>query len=63
MRLVAWAAWASLLAVRPGGAEPVAVAPAAPKPTLDGDLVEWGAPERIGLVPGGKRVGVRGAFT
>ena len=63
MRLVAWAAWASLLAVRPGGAEPVAVAPAAPKPTLDGVLVEWGAPERIGLVPGGKRVGVRGAFT
>ena len=63
MRLVAWAAWASLLAVRPGGAEPVAVVPAASKPTLDGILVEWGAPERIGLVPGGERVGVRGAFT
>ena len=63
MRLVAWAAWASLLAVRPGGAEPVTVAPAASKPTLDGILVEWGAPERIGLVPGGERVGVRGAFT
>ena len=63
MRLVAWAAWASLLAVRPGGAEPVAVVPAASKPALDGILVEWGAPERIGLVPGGKRVGVRGAFT
>ena len=63
MRLVAWAAWASLLAVRPGDAEPVAVVPAASKPTLDGILVEWGAPERIGLVPGGERVGVRGAFT
>ena len=63
MRLVAWAAWAGLLAVRPGGAEPVAVIPAAPKPTLDGILIEWGAPERIGLVPGGERVGVRGAFT
>ena len=63
MRLVAWATWAGLLAVRPGGAEPVAVIPAAPKPTLDGILIEWGAPERIGLVPGGERVGVRGAFT
>ena len=37
--------------------------PVTPKPTLDGILVEWGAPERIGLVPGGERVGVRGAFT
>ena len=26
-------------------------------------MVEWGAPERIGLVPGSERVGVRGAFT
>ena len=43
--------------------EPVAVVPATSKPTLDGILVEWGAPERIGLVPGGERVGVRGAFS
>ncbi len=63
MRRTAWAAWASLLAVGADGAEPVAVVPATPKPTLDGILVEWGAPERIGLVPGGERVGVRGAFT
>lgn len=62
MRHAAWAAWASLLAVGVG-AEPVAVVPATSKPTLDGILVEWGAPERIGLVPGGERVGVRGAFT
>ena len=58
-----WVAWASLMAVGVVGAEPVAVVPATPKPTLDGILVEWGAPERIGLVPGGERVGVRGAFT
>ena len=45
------------------GAESVAVVPATSKPTLDGILVEWGASERIGLVPGGERVGVRGAFT
>ena len=51
------------MAVGADGAEPVAVVPATPKPTLDGILVEWGAPERIGLVPGGERVGVRGAFT
>ena len=63
MRRAAWAAWASLLAVGADGAEPVAVVPATSKPTLDGILVEWGAPERIGLVPGGERVGVRGAFT
>ncbi len=63
MRRAAWAAWASLMAVGTGGTEPVAVVPATPKPTLDGILVEWGAPERIGLVPGGERVGVRGAFT
>ncbi len=63
MRHAAWAAWASLMAVGAGGAEPVAVMPTAAKPTLDGVLVEWGAPERIGLVPGGERVGVRGAFT
>ena len=63
MRRAAWVAWAGLMAVRAGGAEPVAVVPVAPKPTLDGILVEWGAPERIGLVPGGERVGVRGAFT
>ena len=63
MRRAAWAAWASLMAVGAGGAEPVAVVPATSKPTLDGILVEWGAPERIGLVPGGERVGVRGAFT
>ena len=63
MRRAAWAAWASLLAVGAGGAEPVAVMPTAAKPTLDGILVEWGAPERIGLVPGSERVGVRGAFT
>ena len=63
MRRAAWAAWASLLAVGVVGAEPVAVVPTAAKPTLDGILIEWGAPERIGLVPGGERVGVRGAFT
>ena len=63
MRRAAWAAWASLMAVGAGGAEPVAVVPVGYKPTLDGILVEWGAPERIGLVPGGERVGVRGAFT
>ena len=63
MRRTAWAAWVSLMAVGAGGAEPVAVVPTASKPTLDGVLVEWGAPERIGLVPGGERVGVRGAFT
>ena len=62
MRRAAWAAWASLMAVGAGG-EPVAVMPATSKPTLDGVLVEWGAPERIGLVPGSERVGVRGAFT
>lgn len=63
MRRAAWAAWASLMAVGAGGAEPIAVVPATSKPTLDGILVEWGAPERIGLVPGGERVGVRGAFS
>ena len=63
MRRAAWAAWASLMAVEVVGAEPVAVVPVDPKPTLDGILVEWGAPEHIGLVPGGERVGVRGAFT
>ena len=63
MRRAAWAAWASLMAVEVVGAEPVAVVPVDPKPTLDGILVEWGAPEHIGLVPGGARVGVRGAFT
>ena len=63
MRRAAWAAWVSLMAVEVVGAEPVAVVPVAPKPTLDGILVEWGAPERIGLVPRGERVGVRGAFT
>ena len=63
MRRAAWAAWASLMAVGVVGAEPVAVVPVTPKPTLDGILVEWGAPERISLVPGGERVGVRGAFT
>ena len=62
MRCAAWAAWASLMAAGAGGAEPVAAVPAGHKPTLDGILVEWGAPERIGLVPGGERVGVRGAF-
>ena len=51
------------MAVGADGAEPVAVIPATSKPTLDGILVEWGAPERIGLVPGGERVGVRGAFS
>ena len=63
MRRTAWVAWASLMAVGTVDAEPVAVVPTASKPTLDGVLVEWGAPERIGLVPGGERVGVRGAFT
>ncbi|MXW81494.1 MAG: hypothetical protein F4Z57_21410 [Gemmatimonadetes bacterium] len=63
MRRAAWVAWTSLMAVGVVGAEPVAVVPATPKPTLDGILVEWGAPERIGLVPGGERVGVRGAFS
>ena len=62
MRRAAQVAWASLMAVGAIGAEPVAVVPTASKPTLDGILVEWGAPERIGLVPGGERVGVRGAF-
>ena len=51
------------MAVGADGAEPVAVVPTSHKPTLDGILVEWGAPERIGLVPGGERVGVRGAFS
>ena len=51
------------MAVGAVGAEPVAVVPASYKPMLDGILIEWGAPERIGLVPGGERVGVRGAFT
>ena len=51
------------MAVGAGGTEPVAVVPTSHKPTLDGILVEWGAPERIGLVPGGERVGVRGAFS
>ena len=40
-----------------------AVATVASKPQLDGILVEWGAPERIAVVAGGDRVGVRGAFT
>ena len=62
MRCAAWAAWASLMAAGAGGAEPVAAVSAGHKPTLDGILVEWGAPERIGLVPGRARVGVRGAF-
>lgn len=62
MRRAAWAAWVGLIAGQIGGAEPVAVVPVVAKPTLDGILVEWGAPERIGLVPGGERVGVRGAF-
>ena len=63
MRRAVWVAGASLLVAEIVGAEPVAVVPATPKPTLDGILVEWGAPEHIGLVPGGERVGVRGAFT
>ena len=63
MRRATWAAWAGLIAVKVVGAEPVAVVPTAAKPTLDGILIEWGAPERIGLVPGGERVGVRGAFS
>ena len=63
MRRTVWAAWTSLMAVGAVGAEPVAVVPASYKPMLDGILIEWGAPERIGLVPGGERVGVRGAFT
>ena len=62
MRRAAWAAWASLIAAGAGDSEPVAVVSTSHKPTLDGILVEWGAPERIGLVPGGERVGVRGAF-
>jgi hypothetical protein len=45
------------------GGEPIAVATVASKPQLDGVLVEWGAPERIAVVAGGDRVGVRGAFT
>ena len=49
MRRAAWVAWTSLMAV--GVAR------------RHIGLVEWGAPERIGLVPGGERVGVRGAFT
>lgn len=44
-------------------ADPVAVVTVAAKPQLDGILVEWGAPERIAIVAGGDRVGVRGAFT
>ena len=44
MRRAAWAAWASLMAVEVVGAEPVAVVPVDPKPTLDGILVEWGHP-------------------
>ena len=63
MRRTAWAACTCLMAVGAGGAEPISVVPATSKPTLDGILVEWGAPERISLVPGGERVGVRGAFT
>ena len=63
MRRTAWVAWVSLMAVGAGGAEPISVVPTTSKPTLDGILVEWGAPERIGLVPGGDRVGIRGAFT
>ena len=63
MRRTAWVTWVSLMAVGAGGAEPIAVVTATSKPTLDGVLVEWGAPERIGLVPGGERVGIRGAFT
>ncbi len=62
MRRAAWAAWASLMGVGVTGAEPVAVIPTTSKPTLDGILVEWGASERISLIPGGERVGVRGAF-
>ncbi len=44
------------------GAEPIAVVTAVAKPQLDGILVEWGAPERIAIVAGGDRVGLRGAF-
>ena len=42
--------------------EPVAVLSVAERPEIDGILTEWGAPERISIVPGGDRVGVRGAF-
>ena len=42
--------------------EPVAVLSIADRPEIDGILTEWGAPERISIVPGGDRVGVRGAF-
>ena len=52
-----------LFAVGAVGGEPIAVATVASKPQLDGVLVEWGAPERIAVVAGGDRVGVRGAFT
>lgn len=31
-------------------------------PRIDGILVEWGAPERVPIVPGGQGVGYRGAF-
>jgi hypothetical protein len=33
------------------------------RPQIDGILVEWGAPERIAIAPGGPQVGVRGAFS
>ena len=53
-----------LLGVGPAtSAEPIAVTAVAAKPQLDGILLEWGAPERIAIVAGGDRVGVRGAFT
>ena len=44
-------------------ADPIAVVTVAAKPQLDGILVEWGAPERIAIVAGGDRVGIRGVFT
>ena len=43
-------------------AEPIPVVTAPAKPQLDGKLVEWGAPQRIAIVAGADRVGLRGAF-
>ena len=58
--VAAWALWlAALLVDRGGAAEVMACATA---PLIDGVLSEWGAPARIPVVPGGEKVGVRGAF-
>ena len=60
---VGWG-WLCLLCLlwSPVAAETVEVVAVDRPPVIDGVLVEWGAPEWIPIAPGGKNVGVRGAF-